>query len=66
MDDMNSLVNLGDLTKPATVLVEKISDAICGAFLPYQIKRVAKAEAEAEKSRHWLISKSVKFNGERS
>ena len=46
---MSSLVNLGDLTKPATVLVEKISDAIGGAFLPYQIKRVAKAEAEAEK-----------------
>lgn len=49
MNDMSSLVNLGDLTRPATVLIEKISDAIGGAFLPYQIKRVAKAEAEAEK-----------------
>jgi hypothetical protein len=48
MGDGNSLVNFGDLTKPATVLIEKISDAIGGAFLPYQIKRVAKAEAEAE------------------
>ncbi len=44
----NSLINLGDLSKPATVLVEKISDAIGGYYKPYQIKRVAKAEAEAE------------------
>lgn len=42
------LINLGDLSKPATVLVEKISDALGGYFKPYQIKRVAKAEAEAE------------------
>ena len=30
----SSLINLGDLSKPATVLVEKISDAIGGIFKP--------------------------------
>jgi len=44
----NPLANLGDLTKPATVLIEKISDAVGGVFKPFQIVRVAKAEAEAE------------------
>ncbi len=38
-----------ELTKPATVLIEKISDAVGGYYKPYQIVRVAKAEAEAEK-----------------
>jgi hypothetical protein len=47
----NPLANLGDLAKPATVLVEKISDAVGGIFKPYQIVRVAKAEAEAERIR---------------
>ncbi len=45
----NPLAKLGDLTKPATVLIEKISDAVGGIFKPYQIVRVAKAEAEADK-----------------
>jgi hypothetical protein len=45
----NSLVNLGELSKPATVLIEKVSDAIGGFCKPWQIVRVAKAEAEAEK-----------------
>ena len=44
----NPLANLGELTKPATVLIEKILDAVGGVFKPYQIVRVAKAEAEAE------------------
>ena len=44
----NNLPSIGDFSKPATVLIEKISDAIGGYFKPYQIKRVAKAEAEAE------------------
>jgi hypothetical protein len=48
MSNDTSLINLGDLSKPATVLVEKISDAIGGIFKPYQIRRVAKAESEAE------------------
>lgn len=47
----NPLAKLGDLTKPATVLIEKISDAIGGVFKPYQIVRVAKAEAEADQIR---------------
>lgn len=44
----NSLINFGDLSKPATVLMEKVSDAVGGIFKPYQIKRVANAEAAAE------------------
>lgn len=51
MGDTNSLVNLGDLAKPANTLIEKISDAIGGIFKPYQIKRIAQAEAEADKIR---------------
>lgn len=47
----NPIINLGELSKPATVLIEKISDAVGGVFKPYQIVRVAKAEAEAEKIR---------------
>ena len=45
------MVNFGDLTKPATVLIEKISDAIGGIFKPHQIRRIAQAEAEADKIR---------------
>lgn len=45
----NPLTKLGDLTKPATVLIEKISDAVGGVFKPYQIVRVAKADAEANR-----------------
>lgn len=47
----NPLVNLGELTKPATVLIEKISDAVGGIFKPHQIVRVAKAEVAAEQIR---------------
>ncbi|KAF0108712.1 MAG: hypothetical protein FD146_598 [Anaerolineaceae bacterium] len=49
MADGASLVNLGDLSKPATVLIEKISDAIGGIFKPWQIRRIAQAEGEAER-----------------
>lgn len=45
----NSLISLGELSKPATVLIKKISDAVGGLFKPYQIVRVAKAEAEADR-----------------
>jgi len=44
----NSIINLVELAEPAKVLIEKVSDAVGGVFKPYQIKRVAKAEAEAE------------------
>jgi len=47
-DQTNSLVNLGNLAEPAKVLIEKVSDAVGGAFKPWQIERVAKAEAKAE------------------
>ena len=33
MGNGNSIVNLGDLTKPATVLIGKISEAIGGVFI---------------------------------
>jgi hypothetical protein len=48
MDENTSLINIGELSRPATVLVEKISDAVGGIFKPYQIVRVAKAEAQAD------------------
>lgn len=48
MSSGNSLINLGELSKPATVLIEKVSNAVGGIFRPAQIKRVAQAEAEAE------------------
>lgn len=51
MSEGKSLINLGDLSKPATVLVEKISDAIGTLYEPTHIKRVAKAEVEAERIR---------------
>ncbi|MBT3183267.1 MAG: DUF2806 domain-containing protein [Nitrospina sp.] len=47
----NPLVNLGELSKPATVFIEKVSDAVGGICKPWQMKRVAKAEAEVEKIR---------------
>jgi len=49
MADGNSLINLGDLSKPATVLIEKVSSAVGIIYEPYHIKRKARAEAEAEK-----------------
>ncbi len=48
MADGNSMIDLGELSKPATVLIEKIADAMGGIFPPFQIKRIARAEAEAE------------------
>ncbi len=43
----NSLINLGNLSKPADTLIKKVSSAIGGFFAPYQVRRMAKAEAEA-------------------
>jgi len=48
MSDGNGLINLGDLSKPATVLIERISDAVGGLAKPWQITRVARAEARAD------------------
>lgn len=47
MSENGSLMNLGDLTKPATVLVERVCDAIGAIALPWQIDRTAKAEKQA-------------------
>ncbi len=46
-NNLSSLINLGSLSKPADTLIKKVSSAIGGLFQPWQIKRVAKAEAEA-------------------
>jgi hypothetical protein len=48
LNDSGSLAPLGDLSKPANTLIEKISDAIGGIFKPSQIRRVARAEADAD------------------
>ena len=46
-DKSISVVNLNALSKPADTLIKKVSDAVGGLFAPYQITRVAKAEAKA-------------------
>ena len=46
-----SLVDVGKLSKPATVLVEKISSAIGIVYEPRRIKQKAIAEAEASKTK---------------
>lgn len=43
------MINLGDISKPATVLIEKISNAVGILYEPRKIKNLAKANAEAEK-----------------
>lgn len=48
MDVENPLASLGELTKPATVLIKKISKGVGRVFEPYQLVRMAKAEAAAE------------------
>lgn len=47
MADGGSLINLGDLSKPATVLVEKVCNAVGVIYEPTRIKRKAHADAEA-------------------
>lgn len=47
----NSLINLGDLSKPATVLIEKVCNAVGVLFEPTRIRRQARAEADADKIR---------------
>ena len=49
MAEGGALINLGDLSKPATVLVEKVCNAVGIVFEPTRIKRQARAEAEADK-----------------
>jgi hypothetical protein len=47
-DNSTSLVNLGGLAKPADTLVKKVSSAVGGLFGPWQIERVARAQARAD------------------
>ncbi len=49
MGDGNSLINLGGVSKIGELLIEKISEGIGGLARPWQIKRIAKAEAKAAK-----------------
>lgn len=45
---MGDLINLGELSKPATVLIEKVCSAVGIVFEPTRIRRKAKAEADAQ------------------
>lgn len=49
MSDGNSLINLGDISKPATVLIEKVSSAVGVLYEPRRIRKKAEAEVAAEK-----------------
>lgn len=42
-----SLINLSELSKPASILIEKVASAVGGLLKPWQIKRTAKAESVA-------------------
>ena len=43
----NSLISTEGLTRPATVLIEKISEAVGALYEPRQIRQVAQAKADA-------------------
>ena len=47
VEPSNPILNLGDLAKPAVVLIEKVSDAVGCLYEPTNIKRIAAAEAAA-------------------
>jgi len=49
MTESNSLINIGELSKPATVLVEKVCNAVGVLYEPTRIRRQAQAEADATK-----------------
>ena len=44
----NSLIDLSGVSEAAVALIEKVSEGVGGLVAPWQIKRVAEAEAEAE------------------
>lgn len=48
MAESGVLAGIGELSRPATVLIERVSDAVGGYCRPWQIERVARAEANAE------------------
>lgn len=45
---MGDLINLGELSKPATILIEKVCSAVGIVFEPTRIRRKARAEADAQ------------------
>jgi len=47
----NSLIDVGKLSKPVTVLIEKISNATGILYEPTRIRREAKAKADASKTK---------------
>ncbi|HDZ8897134.1 TPA: DUF2806 domain-containing protein [Aeromonas dhakensis] len=49
MSDGGALINFGDISKPATVLIEKVSNAVGILYEPRRIRKKAEAEAAAEK-----------------
>jgi hypothetical protein len=49
MSESNALINLGDLSKPATVLIEKVCNAVGVLYEPTRVRRAAQAEADAER-----------------
>ena len=50
-DASKCLINLGNLSKPVDTLIKEISSAVRGFFAPFQRKRMAKAEAEKERTK---------------
>lgn len=48
MADGGAIINFGDLSKPATVLIEKVCNAVGIIYEPTNIKRLARAEADAD------------------
>ena len=46
MENKTDITVAGDWSKPAQVFIEKVADAIGGGVRPWQLKRVARAEAE--------------------
>lgn len=52
MAEGNSIINLGDLAKPATVLIEKVSNAVGILYEPRRIRNKAQAEANAKKIKY--------------
>jgi hypothetical protein len=61
MSQGGGLINLGDRTKLATILIEKISDAIGGIFRPHQICRIAQAEVKPRRFGRCRSWKSPRF-----
>lgn len=45
------IIDLSNLSQPATTLINRVSDAVGGIAKPWQMKRVARAEAEVEEIR---------------